>query len=67
MPQQVQLDPTLIGKKFTAMDPNIEYTCVGFGQNETFLVFGAHNDVPNNRFKIKSIKMSDANFIGLMP
>ena len=66
MNKSIQIDPTLIGKKFTAMDPNIEYICVGFAQNETFLVFGAVNDSVNNRFNIKSIKLTDVKFLGQM-
>ena len=60
----LQIDPTLIGKKFTGFDPKVEYTCVGFAQNETFIIFGAYNDAANNSFKIQSIKLTDAKFIG---
>jgi hypothetical protein len=54
----------LIGKKFTVNDPAIEYTCVGYAQNETFVVFGAANDVTNNRFTVRSFKVTEAKFIG---
>jgi len=64
MPQAIQLDPKLIGAKFTVNDPAIEYVCMGFAQNETFIVFGAHNDVTNNRFTIRSFKLTDAKFVG---
>lgn len=58
------LDPTLLGKKFTVNDPTIEYVCVGYAQNETFVVFGALNDVTNNRFGVRSFKLTDIKFIG---
>jgi len=54
----------LVGKKFTGMDPNIEYTCVGYAQNETFIIFGATNDVTNNRFTVRSFKVTEARFLG---
>jgi len=59
------LDPTaVINKKFTVNDPAVEYTCIGYSQNETFIVFGASNDVTNNRFSVKSFKLTDAKFVG---
>jgi len=63
----IQLDQTIIGKKFTAFDPNNEYVCVGFAQNNTLLVLGALNDVTNNRFNIMSFKLSEVKFLGQMP
>ena len=55
---------TIVGKKFTALDPNTEYTCVGYGQNETFLVIGSNFDAPNNRSTLKTFKLSDVKFKG---
>jgi len=63
----MQLDSSIIGKKFEIHDPAIEYTCVGWAKNDTFIIFGAYNDIPNNRFTIKSFKLSDAKFKGVMP
>jgi hypothetical protein len=56
------IEPSLMGRKFEVN--NIEYTCIGFGQNESFIVFGAVNDTTNDRFNIKSFKMVDVKFIG---
>jgi len=53
-----------MGAKFSHADPNIEYTVVGFGQNATFVVFGAYNDTPNNRYTVKSFKLADVTFKG---
>lgn len=60
----MKIDEKLIGTKFTVNDPSTEYTCVGFGQNDTFIIFGTMNDTPNNRFSVKSFKLADAKFIG---
>ena len=58
------IDPTaVIGKKFVVNGTD-EYVCVGYAQNETLLVLGAFNDVTNNRFTVKSFKLTDAKFIG---
>jgi hypothetical protein len=54
----------IIGKSFNAFDPSAEYICVGYAQNETFIVFGAINDTANNRFSIKSFKLTDCKFKG---
>lgn len=59
------IDPkAIVGKTFTALDPNQEYTCVGYGQNETFLVIGSSFDSANNRSNLKTFKMSDVKFKG---
>lgn len=56
---------TLIGFQYTEpKDPTIKYTCVGYLQNNTQCVFGAVNDVPNNRFKVFSHKITEVTFIG---
>jgi hypothetical protein len=65
MKNNMFIDPTtIVGKKFVMNDPAIEYVCVGYGQNDTFLIFGAANDVTNNRFTLKSFKFSEVKFIG---
>lgn len=59
------LDPTIIGKTFHVTDPNIRYRCVGYAQNETFVVLGAAQDVPNNRSKISSFKLTEVTFTSI--
>lgn len=54
------------GKSFTVNDPTVEYVYTGFAQNETFIVFGALNDTVNNRFTVKSFKLTDAKFKGVV-
>ena len=59
------IDPkAIVGKKFTAMDPNLEYTCVGYCENDTFLIIGTLFDAPNNRSQLKTFKLSDVKFKG---
>lgn len=57
-------EKAIVGKTFTAQDPKIEYTCVGYAQNDTCLVVGAYFDSVNNRTEHKTIKMTDAKFKG---
>lgn len=57
-------EKAIIGQKFTANDPKVEYTCVGYAQNDTCLVVGAYFDSVNNRTELKTIKMTDAKFKG---
>lgn len=52
------------GLKFTALDPNTEYTCVGYASNETFLIVGAHWDQASNRTTLKTFKLQDVKFMG---
>ena len=63
----MHLDEKLLGTHFTVNDPNTQYTLVGFGQNDSFIVFGSDNDIPNNRFKVKSFKLVDVTFLGQFP
>ena len=56
--------PAIIGKTFTAFDPKIEYTCLGYGQNDTFLLVGSWYDAPNDRTHLKTFKLSDVKFKG---
>jgi len=64
----INISPDIIGRKFTTVkDPTVEYICVGYACNTTFLIIGALNDTVNNRFTLESIKLSDAKFIGQMP
>lgn len=69
MNKTILLDPTLLGKTFTVPNtpgsgPCPEYKIVGYAQNETFVVFGALNDTVNNRFDIKSFKLTEVKFKG---
>ena len=52
------------GKSFTALDPKIQYVCIGYGETGTSLIFGATWDSVNNRSKIQSFKVSEVTFIG---
>ena len=62
------IDPTTIIKKtFTVGTDPTEYICVGYAQNSTFCVFGAANNTVDNRFEIKSFKLTEAKFKGLLP
>ena len=59
------IDPkAIVGQTFSANDPNTEYVCVGYGQNETFLIIGSYFDSPNNRSSLKTFKLSDVKFKG---
>lgn len=61
----IYIEPNaFIGKKFTANDPNLEYECVGYAANETFLVIGSQLDSANNRSTLKTFKLSDVKFKG---
>lgn len=61
---KLYIEPSaIIGKTFTANDPNIEYECVGYAANETFLVVGKHMDTVNNRFTLKTFKIQDVKFM----
>ena len=61
------LNTSLMGQTFTAPNsvvPAAEYKAVGYAQNETFVVFGALNDTVNNRFDVKSFKLTEVKFKG---
>ena len=59
------IDPkAIVGKKFTKDDPKIEYECVGYAANETFLIIGSVFDSANNRSQLKTFKLSDVTFKG---
>ena len=61
----IYIDPSLIvGKKFTAFDPKTEYICLGYGETGTSIIVGAINDTVNNRFEIKTFKLSEVKFFG---
>lgn len=55
------------GKQFIATNigvGNNEFTCIGYGQNDTFLIIGAQFDSTNNRSHVKTFKLSDVQFKG---
>lgn len=61
------IDPKSIsGKTFTSSSgvANVEYTCIGYGQNETFLIIGSYYDSVNNRSTVKTFKFGDVQFKG---
>lgn len=60
------IDPSsIVGKTFTSTsDPINEFTCIGYGQNETFLVVGTSFDSANNRSIVRTFKFSDVKFKG---
>ena len=59
------IDPKyIIGKKFFALDPNIEYECAGYSDNGTLLVIGFSFDAPNNRTNYKTFKLTEVKFVG---
>lgn len=61
----LHIDPKfLIGKEFTALDPNTKYTCIGYASNDTFLVVGAVWDQASNRTTLKTFKFQDVKFHG---
>lgn len=60
----LHLNQNLLGQKFTALDPNTEYICVGYGAGGTFLIIGALNDAARNEFTLRSFKITEVKFKG---
>ena len=61
---------TLEGAQFTVRDPNIIYTCIGYGQDPTSAanyVVGTIWDQSNNRTSIKTFLLKEVVFIGQLP
>jgi hypothetical protein len=59
------LDPKyIVGRKFTALDPNVEYTCIGYDNNGTSILFGVQFNSIDNRSKVRSFKVADVTFKG---
>jgi hypothetical protein len=54
----------IVGKTFTVNDPTLEYTCIGYAANETFLVVGSRFDSVNNRSTVHTFKVSEVKFQG---
>ena len=57
-------DSSIIGQTFNAFDPTIDYTCIGYGQNDTLIIIGTNFDTVNNRSSVKSFKLSEVKFKG---
>jgi hypothetical protein len=57
-------EASIVGQTFSATDPKMEYTCIGYGQNETFLIVGSYFDAPTSRTHLKTFKLSDVKFHG---
>jgi len=58
---------TLEGSSFTVRDPNITYTCIGYGQDPTSAanyVVGITWDQANNRTSIKTFLFKEVTFVG---
>ena len=65
----MKLDEKLIGQKFTAItfkDPNIEYACVGYGSSGTFVIIGAYSDAVKNETTLKTFKLTEVKFKGML-
>ena len=59
------IDPSfIVGKTFLGPISDQEYTCIGYGANETFLVVGTFFDSVNNRSVVKTFKLSEVRFKG---
>lgn len=60
------IDPSaIIGKTFVStVDPTSEFKCIGYGQNETFLIIGSTFDSTSNRSIVRTFKFSDVKFKG---
>jgi hypothetical protein len=55
----------IIGRKFTAADPKIEYTCIGHGdakENGRLLIVGLHEDL-NKTATIRTFRDADVTFL----
>ncbi len=63
--QNMFIEPsTILQKSFTVGSDPTEYICIGYAQNTTFCVFGALNNTVDNRFEVKSFKLTEAKFKG---
>lgn len=61
----MHLDQTAFaGSQFTAFDPTIEYSFVGYADNGTLLVIGSRFDSVNNRSELKTFKLTEVKFKG---
>ena len=57
--------PAIMGLQFPSpIDPTIDYTCVGYGQNDTTFIVGATYDSISNRTALRTFKMSEVKFKG---
>jgi len=56
----------IVGNTFTVTNENgqHEYICIGYSQNETFVVFGALNSSNSIEFTVKSFKLTEVKFKG---
>lgn len=57
-------EAAIVGKTFTTDNSNTEWTCVGYGKNETFIIIGTKFDSVNNRSSLKTFKLSEVSFKG---
>ncbi len=56
----------IIGQTFTVSNDTgqHEYICIGYSQNETFVIFGALNSSNATEFSVKSFKLTEVKFKG---
>jgi hypothetical protein len=65
MDDMININSNVIeGQVFVVDASGAEYTCIGYAQNETFLVFGMAYDSVNNRTTIRTFKLSEVKFKG---
>jgi hypothetical protein len=65
-------ETAIVGATFQVLDPNITYTCIGYGQDPTTganYVVGVQYDSVNNRSIVRTFLFKDANlkFTGKTP
>ena len=60
----IHLNSAIEGLTFTTTKDPTEYTCVGYAQNETFVIVGASWDQASNRTSLKTFKLSEVQFKG---
>lgn len=61
---------SIIGQSFTVRDPNINYLCIGYGQDPTSAanyVVGELWDQASNRTQIRTFLFKEVTFIGQLP
>lgn len=64
------IDPKfIVGQKFVPVNSvaPVEVTCIGYAQNDTFLLVGTTWDQASNRTVIKTYKMTEVSFVGKLP
>lgn len=61
------MNPKLIGQFFYVdIDPTTKWTCQGFADTGTLVIIGATWDQASNRSRLKSFKITDVKFEGIL-